>query len=219
MNEFKKVIAGVFYYIFKYRKTLAKTLAWPFSVLILLDVMEYLEFGILASIFIGIATVVIQTIFSITTHRVVLLGPESVPKWGLASWSKREAFFAFHLIGLYLIVVSLSFLGVIPVLGAILALVVLCWLIGRFSLVFPGIAVDKGVSFNLSWELTKNYQLLMFLVVIVFPLLLAIPMLLVTLVPHAFWLSSLLSTFVMVFEVAALSMAYLLIISESFSNG
>lgn len=219
MNEFKKVIAGVFYYVFKYRKTLAKALAWPFSVFILLDCIEYLEFGILATTFIGIAKIAIQTVFAITTHRVVLLGPESVPKWGLTSWSKRETFFAFHIVGLYLIIIFLSFLGAIPVLGAILALVVLCWLIGRLSLVFPGIAVDKGVSFNLSWELTKNYQLLMFLVVIVFPLLLTIPIVLVTLVPHAFLLSSLLSTFVLVFEVAALSMAYLLITSETFGNG
>ena len=82
----------------------------------------------------------------------------------------------------------------------------------------------------MSWDLTKDYQLLMLLVVIVCPVLLAIPSILLSLIPYPFILTNFVSTLVIVltnfvstlvivFEVAALSMAYQLITSEQYANG
>ncbi len=217
--EFKKIIAGTFYYIFEYKRNLVRALAWPFIAFVFLDAIEYLEPEIALSFVVGALTIFVQTIFAITTHRIVLLGPESVSKWGLTSWTKRETYFFLHVIGLSLMIIPIVLLGFIPILGSIIALVIICWILGRFSLVFPGIAIDKGVSFRLSWKLTETYQLLMFLVVVVFPILLAIPTIILIWIPYTFLLSSLLSTFVIVFEVAALSMAYQLITTETYENG
>ena len=41
--EFKKVIAGAFYYVYEYRMVLAKALARPFAAFILVDAAQYLE--------------------------------------------------------------------------------------------------------------------------------------------------------------------------------
>ncbi len=217
--QLKKVIAGAFYYVYENRAALARALAWPFLAFVLIDAAYYLEVEGGMAFFIAVASIGIQTVFAITTHRVVLLGPGSVSKWGLTSWTKRETFFLLHIIALAFLVLPVFLLGLIPVLGSVAALVVACWLTGRLSLVFPGIAIDKGVSFKLSWKLTRSHQGLMFLVVIAFPILLAVPTVLFGFVPYTFFLSSLVSTFVIVFEVAALSMAYQLITDEAYGNG
>ena len=59
-----------------------------------------------------------------------------------------------------------------------------------------------------SWELTRGHQKLMLVVVAWFPVLMAVPMLLLGALPYAFPLSSLLATAVTVVEVAALSIAF-----------
>jgi hypothetical protein len=115
--------------------------------------------------------------------------------------------------------IPIALIGIIPVVGAVAALVLICWVTGRLSLVFPGIAVDKGVSFKLSWEMTEGYQILMFLVVILFPIMLAIPAIILDFIPYTFLLSSFISTFVVVFQVAALSMAYQLITADINEKG
>ncbi len=117
----------------------------------------------------------IYAIFSIATHRMVLLGPESVPKWGITSWSKRETYFILHAVGIGLLLFPLALLGMIPIIGSVVAVTIYLWLLGRLSLVFPGIAIDKGVTFKLSWDLTANYQISILLVILVPPLILAIP--------------------------------------------
>lgn len=216
--EFKKVVAGAFVYVAKYRKVLAKALAIPFGFYLLIDLSTLLDFPpamgwILAAVGIGV-----QTIFAITTHRVVLLGPGSVSPWGITSWTKRETFFVLHVIGLALLMIPIGIIGFVPVIGILVALFLLCWITGRLSLVFPGIAVDKGVSFKASWEMTRNHQMLMFMVVILFPALLAIPAFILNFIPHTFLLTSLLSTFVIVFQVAALSMAYQLISDDVYGK-
>jgi hypothetical protein len=206
--EFRKVVAGALVYVNQYRHVLLKALAIPFVIFLLIDAAKLLDIHpalewLLAALGIGI-----QAIFAITTHRVVLLGPGSVSTWGITSWSKRETFFVLHVIGLGLLMIPIALVGFIPVFGALVALVLICWITGRLSLVFPGIAVDKGVSFKLSWEMTENHQMLMILVVILFPMLLAIPAIILNFIPYTFLLSSFISTFVIVFQVAALSMAY-----------
>ncbi len=77
----------------------------------------------------------------------------------------------------------------------------------------------------MSWELTKNHQLLMFLVVIVLPcalslLLLALPVALSMLldIPQILYVKSLIVNFVLIFEIAALSITYQLITSEQYVN-
>lgn len=217
--EFKKVVAGALVYVNQYRKVLLKALAIPFVAYLLIDVATLLDIHPVLAWLLAALGVGVQAIFAITTHRVVLLGPSSVSTWGITSWSKRETFFVLHVIGLGLLIIPIALVGFIPIIGALVALVLICWVTGRLSLVFPGIAVDKGVSFKLSWEMTQNYQMLMFLVVILFPMLLAIPAIILNFIPYTFLLSSFISTFVIVFQVAALSMAYQLISEGVYGKG
>jgi hypothetical protein len=102
--------------------------------------------------------------------------------------------------------------------GIAVAIFLISWMMSRWSLVFPGIAIDKEISFELSWELTKDHQLLMFLVVIVFPVLLNIPTFFLEKLPKTIVLTIFLSTLSIVFTVAALSVSYQLIDKENYTN-
>jgi len=217
--EFKKIIAAALYYIYKYRKNLIKALAWPFAALIAINLISYYEIFSTNGIVEGLITILVQSIFAITTHRIVLLGPESIPEWGLTSWTKREIFYLLHVFGLVLISIPVSMLGSIPIMGSVIAVVIIFWFGGRLCLVFPGIAVDNGVSFEESWNLTKNYKLLMFLVVIAFPLLITLPSIALSFIPYGGSISIILSTLIIVFEVAALSMVYQYIMSQNEAMG
>jgi hypothetical protein len=104
------------------------------------------------------------------------------------------------------------------VAGIVISVILSMWLFGRLSLVFPGIAIDQGVSYKISWNLTKNYQLLMFFVVIVFPAMLLIPSVLIRIIPYTLLLSSILSTLATVFTIAALSVSYKMIYKEVYES-
>lgn len=209
--ESKKVILEAFFCVDKYKQILVKALAIPFVILLAIDASSLLYLHPVLSWALTVLGIGVQAVLAITTHRVLLLGPSSVSTWGITSWSKRETSFVLHVIGLGLLMIPIAFTAMIPIVGILVAIVLICWVTGRLSLVFPGIALDKEMSFKLSWEMTKNYQMLMFLVVIPFPLLLAIPTIILNFIPHTFLLSSFISTFLIVFQVAALSMVYQLI--------
>ena len=211
-------MAGAFYYVYENRVSLVKALSLPFIAFLVLGfIWEFEIDGPIWYLLVALESF-LQVIFAITTHRIVLLEKESVPEWGLRSWSKRETFYCLHILGLAMISTVPVSLGLIPFVGPAIALLTIFWVCSRLSLVFPGIAVDKGVSFQMSWDLTKDYQLLMLLVIIVCPVLLAIPIILLSLIPYTFILTNFISTLVIVFEVAALSMAYQLITSEQQLN-
>ncbi len=208
LQKFRYVVLSAIRYVFEYKGTLIKALLIPFCLYVLLDLAEYLELTTTAKVIASILGWVAHTLFAVTTHRVVLLGPKSIPKWGTLSWSKRETLFALHILGLGIVVIPLAIFSLVPVIGVVLVICSVFWVIGRLSLVFPAIAIDQGVSYIYSWNITKNYQLLMVLVVIVFPILLLAPALLLSFIPYGFIGTSILSTFATVFTVAALSVTY-----------
>jgi len=217
--EFQKVISGAFYYVLKYKLQLAKALAVPFVAFLAIDAIYVPELNDLASWVLGFLSILLQSLIAITTHRIVLLGPASVPTWGIRSFSKREFFFVLHVFGLTAVTIPVALIGVTSVVGLVAAVILMCWLVGRLSLVFPGIATDKGVTFKVSWKLTQNYQGLMSMVVVLFPLMLSIPSLLLQLLPHSRIIGTFIESFATVFQVAALSMAYHLITDQIYGKG
>lgn len=210
-TNFYKIAASAVMTVVYYRWRLVKALAIPFSIYVLLDLLTYLNSSAFGTLILWVLNGAVYSVFAITTHRMVLLGADAVPEWGITRWSRRETSFALHLIGVSLLAIPASLPAVIPYVGVVITIVLLCWLMGRLSLVFPGIAVDDEFSFGKSWELTEDHQLLMFLVVVVFPLIVAVPVILLAFIPYTTLLTSLLSTLLVVFEVAALSMAFKLI--------
>lgn len=223
MMRSREVASGAIAYVITYRRPLAKALLVPFLLYMLLDTLELAELNIVFLILLDLATIIVQTVFAITTHRMILLGPNSVPEWGLFKWSKRETMFALYLVALRIIFILSAFVfapifAPIGVGGLALLIGFSAWLLSRLSLVFPAIAIDQGVSFKLSWQLTKHHQILMLFVIIVFPMLLFIPAAVVSALPYTLLLTSFLTAFATLFVVAGLSVAYRAIYKESYES-
>ncbi|PSB04996.1 hypothetical protein [Merismopedia glauca] len=70
-------------------------------------------------------------------------------------------------------------LTVIPLIGELLFFLVSGWFIGRFLLLFPTLAIGYDLSLKWSWNQTKNYQGLMFLIALFIPVTSAIFQLLI----------------------------------------
>ncbi|WP_423896790.1 hypothetical protein [Candidatus Pelagadaptatus aseana] len=214
-----KAITGAAYSVYYYRSALLKALLFPFIVYIVFELAYGANVHPVANFIFGVLSILIHVNVAITTHRMLLLGPDSVPEWGINRWSKRETLFAFHMLFLILllclIVIPLAF---IPTVGMTLGVLVFFWLACRFSLAFPGIAVNEAVSFKLSWKLTQRHQFPLAVVLIIFPLVLFIPHYVIMLFLLGEYFSLIFSMATTVLEVAALSMAYRHIKQEEYSS-
>jgi hypothetical protein len=200
--------------VYRSRLTLAKALAFPFLIYLLIAYFDGQVSNSVEAMFVALLEILVHTVFAVTTHRVLLLGSSSVTEWGFIAWSKRETYYVLCIVGMVVMMLPFALVSVIPVIGPFLAMVLILWLLGRFSLVFPGTALDKDLSFQKSWAMTENYQLLMFLVVGIFPFLAAVPAVLLMELPYASLLAPVFSALAVVFQVAGLSMAYQLIVQE-----
>ena len=223
MSKFSSVVFGAVGCVFALKKPLAKALLLPFILLTCLEVVSSFDPAVPLAIVLAILSVLVQTLFAITTHRMILLGPGSVPEWGIVSWTKRETLFTLYVLGIALAMIPFVVLVYIPSVGFFLAVIVGAWVMARLSLVFPGIAVDQGVTFGSSWALTKDDQILMLFAVIIFPIVLAvvlvgIPVLLLGLIPGMINLNGILTSFTTIFVVAALSIAYKVIYEEKYGR-
>ena len=160
----------------------------------------------------------LYAVLAITTHRIILLGPESISEWGVYVPRKREFYFVLYSIGLGLLMIPFGFLALIPTVGWFIAALAIIYMMARLSLVFPAIATDQGWTFSDSWKATRNHQILMMVVVAIFPFVISIPEQLLSHVPYIGVFVSLLSACSMVFVVAALSVAFQ-VIAESEGEG
>ena len=218
----RKVIAGAIVFVAEKRTRLAKALLLPFLLYCALDIPYFKTGGGLIEALFAILGLFIQTYLAVTTHRIMLLGDEAVPEWGVSSWGKRETYFLAHLVLVSLCILPSAVLAFIPYIGPILAIAGMAWIFARLSLVFPAIAIDEGVGIPLAWELSRRHQMLMISVVILFPLALSIPaiglLLLIFFVPAVSVLVSMITGLVTVFGIAALSLAYREIRNQEYGN-
>jgi len=179
---------NLFYKIFQEinnnKLALIKALVTPICVVNLLYIIFYHVPYSIPRFIVGCFVLIQFVVMAVTTHRIILLGPASVPEWGIFKLRFREYYYAIHLVIILLIALLVGY-GVSLVadkdyfvfvpsrlegnFAVFLVVVMSSWLISRLFLVFPAIAVDINVSYRLSWQLTENYQALMFLVVVVLP--------------------------------------------------
>ncbi|WP_345971400.1 hypothetical protein WCX72_05990 [Sulfurimonas sp. HSL1-6] len=181
----------------------------------------------------ALANWIIYIMVAISTHRILILGEDSIPKWGLYKFTKREWSFMFNgfLLGLLMMFVAFSVLSLsasFDSIGFILSIaiigVVLSIIVSRVSLVFPSISVDKAMTFSDAWTFTKQYKLFVFVSVVLFPLLfsfvfgfvygLAIKLISSIIHYELFFLFSVLNIVIAVITVSALSATYKIIIEE-----
>jgi len=189
----------------------------------------------LMSIFFGFLSLLVDIVILITVHRILILGNESVPKWGIQKFEKREFdfFLKYIIVAIFFVIVTVTSTAFLQLFGinifaSIFLTIVICSIfISRVSLVFPAISVDTTMSFKESFEYTKDFKLLIFVTVIVFPVLfsfifggiytLIIGVLVSNISSVLNILLVLLSVIVSVFLVSALSNTYMYI-SETLSN-
>lgn len=210
----KRTLLGAFGYVYALRVPLARALLAPVLLLVALDLLP-IDGKHPGYVFLGsVASTLLYTLLAVTTHRMILIGPGSVPEWGLYPPTRREVLFVLYSIALGLMMLPIGLLALIPTVGMALTLIAVAYLLGRLSLVFPAIATDQGWSFSRSWRATANHQVLMTVVVVIFPLVMSIPELLLSQLPGLGPLVSLIGACTLVFMVAALSVAFQVITRE-----
>ncbi len=226
--------------IFQHKAVLAKALSIPsliyFAILLAWGLTPEDTKNIPLGIFLGLVYLAIQTIIAVTTHRLVLLGSGAITQWGWFRWKKRETNFTLYVMGVFGILLGIGILWLIVLnlikpfpISLFYATTFILWLpvsyiTGRVSLVFPSVAIDHGIGFKESWELSEGYGVLMMWIVIISELFLIVPELLnqvlsllasneifLTLI---YVLTNMLYILITVFTIAALSLAYIHIRNE-----
>ena len=206
--EALRIIKAAFLSITELKHVLMKALVFHLVVLLAIDAAYYLEISKAGEVLLSMADTAICALVAITTHRILLLGPSSVPEYGVTTISKRELKYFMYLIGIGLLLLPMFVFAFIPMVGVAICLGLFAWLVGRLSIVFPAVALDNDFSFKDAWEMTSGFDLPMLLIVTAYPILLAAPVGLLYKIPYGFFIGSFFYLVAVVLEVAALSMAY-----------
>ncbi|MBZ5488687.1 hypothetical protein HW452_14260 [Halomonas aquamarina] len=138
--------------------TLTLSMNEPFSLFFYYSAHWFAEFISLVS-YTLLAIIVIQTVLQ-----------DNVNGFGFGLfWRKRETRFLLHQLGLIALLIPVSFLGFIPGIGSWLVMLMAGYLFSRFALVFPGIALNQGITFRVAWKLSQRYQLSVFTLAALLP--------------------------------------------------
>ena len=164
------------------------------------------------------------TLFAVTCHRVIILGPDSVPKYGLYSISMREVrFYGWGLV-VYFYLSLITFIIMFPtvffsfysesnkylwVSGMYILFIPGTYVFSRLSILFPATAVDQRKDMKWAWDTTKGNGWRLLILIGVLPVIIDI-------VPDLFSGGSVpidtalnfLKSMVAAFEIALLSHAY-----------
>lgn len=216
MTNIQKAIWGAFGYLYEYRASFIKALLIPVSMLVVLDFFpkKYLATSLSFALFV-IVSWFIYSIIAITTHRIILLGPESVKEWGIYIPGKRESKFILYSIGVGLLMMPFTIISLVPVIGWIIGLGAMLYVVPRLSLIFPAIATEQDWTIKDSWVATSDHAALMIVVVAIFPIVMGIPFVLISLIPHTGLIVSVLTSIILIVTIAALSVAFQIINEKS----
>lgn len=216
---------------------LVKAMLIPFVIATLLFYLMSLSTSLVLDLIFLCFAIYLFTCMAITTHRIIMLGVDSVQSWGISQFGFREIYYALHVIGLGIILYILvnycwpyfSSAILIPDVAAwriavtiVGTLVAVLWVYSRFSLVLPAIALNQGVSFSMSWKMTRNHQVLILLAAAVFPVTILIVLSFISMIliflPFGYLIITFLDLAACLLFIAMLSIAYRIIYEEYFNN-
>jgi len=216
---YKKIINVSFNSVFEKKDALSKALLIPLVLFIILDILLKNPTSGFVYFIIMLITFALSVTVAITTHRILLIDDYPVPKWGFYKFSSREWSFVFNsfLLGIMIVIPSIIFL-LIPYVGFFLTLIYGIVIFSRLSLVFPSISVDEDMDFSTSWRISKEYKLLMVLMVVIMPIFISavvgfvygtvIKYLAQVISPHFLLLGSVLNIIITVFVISFLSATF-----------
>lgn len=139
---------------------------------------------------ISIAWAILYTYFAVTCHRLVLIGEQAVPRFGLTAFTPRELRFLLFLgliYAMYMLAIMIGLmvfgtlvLNVLPdsdataprlmaALAMVMSLLASGYLFARFGLVLPATALDKKLDLAWAWQRSRGNSLRLFLVVGLIP--------------------------------------------------
>jgi hypothetical protein len=231
---------------------LMKALLIPFLLLCVIEAFSEKNLHALGlyDYFLLFISFLISMAMSINVHRILLLKEEDTPTWGVYKFGKREISFILKGIGLALFLMILFFIlsGILTLFGKlllsfignniifkiynigtlVLTIAFLGTLFSRISLIFPAIATDKPIDFAEALDISKDFKLLSFVMISLFPILFAlivnfvygivIKFLMASISQDLDILYSLLNIFITVFTIGFLSVTYEYIISQQSTN-
>lgn len=151
---------------------LLEVLAIPIAAYCLLTLLDSGEEITLLSVAVGLVGLVLHVMIAVTTHRVAILGLVSVSISSVLNWTQRETLFFAYAVAIEVFVYLMQFTPVLLILPMLLLFV---YMTARLSLIFPSIALDRPVSLSKAWRLTEHYGWDMFLIVVLYPVLLFMP--------------------------------------------
>jgi len=204
--DIRQILKDSISFVYYYKTILGKVIFIPILLIVLLSFIEYES--LFHNFMLYIISLIIYTSVAISTHRIILLGPSSIPKHGFYIPSKRDIKFILYTLVIGILMIPTIILVYIPYAGVVVMMIAIFYLLGRLSLVFPAIAIDQNLSISESWKNSKNYQFSMMIIVSIFPFIVSIPEKLLSYIPHTEILVNILGLITTVFVVAALSTAF-----------
>ena len=205
----KKVIVGALASVLAELPVLVKALAIPGIIFLVLKFFPVTDISQMGAVVFAIVSLLLHTVFAITTHRIIMLGPDSMPEWGLRSWSKRETrFLGYLLVFILMISVLVAFSIVSQPIGPMIAMVVA--IIGgcTLTLVFPAVAIEEEFTLGDAWRMAQGHIGSLIVCIGLFTFLLGILTILVSSIPYALPLAAILELGTNVLTIAVLSVAF-----------
>ena len=165
------------------KKFIWKLLFPAFLVLVLIVAGSFLQKYLRIPLFVDYCLFMLAcTFFIVTCHRIVLLGDESVPPFGLRKWSMRETRFFGWSAGI-LVVIYFPISALFMLIGLLvssagnteffiqlfsrirdpegqvivgLLTLPLYYPLARLSMLFPAVALDKRPGISWAWDISKG---------------------------------------------------------------
>jgi len=189
---YKEIFKNTFEAVFEKKEILFKALFFPSVLIIGLNTLFMEDFSnVYVLVPVLILIMLINITIAISTHRILLLEQNQINTWALFHFTKTEfeylkatltlsviaivsMFIALILFGIPFWLISLfvskSLSPLLIFLFAFSMFMYVAIIISRISLIFPSIALNKKLSLSESWEKTKNYKFLCFLVIMFVPI-------------------------------------------------
>ncbi len=179
-----RTLAATLALLLERRSALLNALALPWVINILLDAWIVLaaasaEAALPAILLLRLA---VYVMLAINVHRLVLIGPEAVPRFGIGPFGLREFRYlgwssAQFLAAAFVLLLAVPLTAISQPFGLAVGLIAMSWVVGRIALVLPEVALERGVDLNATWQLGRGAGFALGLIVIGLPLLVTLMLL------------------------------------------